>query len=112
MLRKQLFSAEEVQAIDEDYHDAGLEPAEVAMMDFAHKLTLHAHAVTQEAIDALRAYGLSDADILDVALVAAARNFFSKVLDAVGAEADAVYMELEEGLRKALTVGRPFGEVD
>jgi hypothetical protein len=32
------------------------------------------------------------------------------MLDALGAQADAVYAELEPGLRDALVVGRPIGE--
>lgn len=41
-------------------------------------------------------------------ILAAWRNFFSKLLDAVGAEPDAAYQELESALREALTVGRAF----
>ena len=51
---------------------------------------------------------LSDAEILDVILAAAARNFFSKILDATGAEPDAVYLDLEPQLREALVKGRAF----
>lgn len=112
MLRSKFFSAEQVEAIVRDYHNAGLEPAEVAMMAFAEKLTLNAYKITEKDIDELRAHGFTDAEILDIALAAAARNFFSKLLDAVGAEPDAEYLKLEKGLRKALAVGRPFGEGD
>jgi len=42
--------------------------------------------------------------------VAAARNIFSRVLGAVGAEPDPEYLDLDAGLRQALAVGRPFGE--
>jgi hypothetical protein len=66
--------------------------------------------VTQEDVDRLRGLGLSDADIFDVVAAAAARCFYSKTLDALGAQADAVYAELEPGLRDALVVGRPIGE--
>ena len=78
------------------------------MMAFAEKVTLNAHAVTKEDLDGLQAHGFSDEDILDFALATAARNFYSKVLDAVGAEPDALYLKMEERLRRALTVGRPF----
>lgn len=110
MLRANFFSAEQLEAIVRDFRNAGLEPAEVAMMAFAQKVTLHAHEVTPQDIADLRGHGFSDAEILDIALAAAARNFYSKVLDAIGAEPDEVYLKLEEGLRRALTVGRPFGE--
>jgi len=59
----------------------------------------------------LRKAGLTDDAILDVALAAAARCFFSTVLDATGTEPDAAYRtELEPDLRQALTVGRPIAE--
>jgi hypothetical protein len=46
-----------------------------------------------------------------VALAAAARCFFSTVLDATGTEPDAAYRtELEPDLRRALTVGRPIAD--
>ena len=61
--------------------------------------------VTQEDIDAAAPLGLSDGEIVDVVLAAAARCFFSKVLDALGARPDARYAELEPGIREALTVG-------
>ena len=92
-----------------DYRHAGLEPAEVAMMAYAEKIVLNAYKVTPEDIDGLRAHGFSDADILDIALTAAARSFFSKMLDAVGAEPDEKYLDLQPELRQTLTVGRPFG---
>ena len=79
------------------------------MMAFAEKITLNAYKVIPEDVDALRVHGFTDADILDIVLTTAARNFVSKTLDAVGAEPDAAYMDLEQPLRETLTVGRPFG---
>jgi hypothetical protein len=66
--------------------------------------------VTPEEIDGLRAQGFSDADILDIALTAAARSFLSKTLDAVGSDPDDRFMELPPDLRETLMVGRPHGE--
>ncbi|MFN8597910.1 MAG: peroxidase-related enzyme [Anaerolineae bacterium] len=108
VLRKNFFTAEQVVAILRDYRQAGLEPEEVAMMALAEKVTLEAQSVTPQDIENLRGYGLTDAEILDVILAAAARNFFSKVLDAIGAEPDAVYLELDPQLREALVKGRAF----
>ncbi len=66
--------------------------------------------MTAEDIEQLRRHGLSDAEVLDVAMTAGARSFFSKVLDAVGADPEKRYEALlEEGLRVTLTVGRPVG---
>ena len=52
----------------------------------------------------------SNADILDVVLAGAARSFFSKALDALGAEPDAKYAGMDPALRDALTVGRAIAE--
>jgi uncharacterized peroxidase-related enzyme len=90
--------------------DAGLVPADVAAMGLAEKIVDDATSVTDADLDRLRICGLSDADILDVVLAAAVRCFFSKVLDAVGAQADPAFAELEQALRDALTVGRPIAE--
>ncbi|WP_315096609.1 peroxidase [uncultured Cellulomonas sp.] len=61
-------------------------------------------------LDELRGLGCTDDEILDVVLAAAARCFFSTVLDAVGARPDAAYSQLDASLREALTVGRPIAD--
>jgi uncharacterized peroxidase-related enzyme len=97
-----------VRALVDDYRSADLEPADVAVMDLADKVASDATSVSRDDVDRLRALGLTDSEILDVVLAAAARCFFSKTLDAIGAEPDASYSELEPGLRDTLTVGRPI----
>jgi uncharacterized peroxidase-related enzyme len=99
-----------LRAIVENYRSAGLAPEDVAVMDLADKVARDATSVTQDDIDGLRTLGLSDSEILDVVLAAAARCFFSKVLDAMGAEPDSSYSELEPRLRDTLTVGRPIAQ--
>ena len=59
-------------------------------------------------LDELRALGWTDDEVFDVVLAAAARCFFSTVLDAVGAQPDATYAQVDASLREALTVGRPI----
>ena len=105
VLRKNLFSAEQVEAIMRDYRAAGLPPAEVTMMAFAEKMTLHAYQITADDVQGLKAHGFSDEEILDIALVAAARNFFSKTLDALGAELDPELLAQEPELSRALVKG-------
>jgi alkylhydroperoxidase family enzyme len=109
LLRKNGFSIEQLRTITTDYRNAGLEPAEVAMMEYAQKVALRAYEVTAEDVTRLRAHGFTDSEILDIALAAAARCFFSKLLDAVGAEPDEAYAELAEALADVLPAGRPFG---
>jgi uncharacterized peroxidase-related enzyme len=99
---------ETVQAIATDHRAAGLADADVAVMDLAEKVAADATSVTGADLERLRALGFTDADILDVILAAAVRCFFSKVLDATGALPDRGFAELPEGLRDALTVGRPI----
>jgi uncharacterized peroxidase-related enzyme len=108
VLRSGIFTNEQVKAIALDYRHAGLEPSEVAMMAFAEQVTTRANSVTAEDVEGLRRHGFSDTEILDIALVAAARCLFSKVLDAVGAAPDEAYLSLDEGVRRTLAIGRPF----
>ncbi len=77
-------------------------------MDFAEKVAADAADMTAADVAELRASGRSDDGILDVALAAAARCFFSTVLAAMGAEPDAAYRtELEPELYEALAGVRP-----
>jgi uncharacterized peroxidase-related enzyme len=108
LLRKNFFSADELMAIVRDFRNAGLPPEEVALMSFAQKLTTQAHQVGEKDIEELRGFGFSDEEILNVVLAAAARNFFSKTLDTLGAPPDEAYLELEPELLEAFTLGRPF----
>jgi hypothetical protein len=93
ILESKFYDRRQLEAIMRDFTDAGLDEADVAIMAFAEKVALHAHRVTPEDVDALRGYGLADAEVFDVALTAALRCFFSKVLDSMGAEPDEVYRE-------------------
>jgi uncharacterized peroxidase-related enzyme len=86
-----------------------LDEVDRAVLELADKVAADATTVTREDVDRLRALGLSDADVVDVVLAAAARCFYSKTLDALGVEPDAAYQDLPADLRDALTVGRPIG---
>jgi alkylhydroperoxidase family enzyme len=86
----------------------GLDETDRAIMRFAERVVDDATAITPADVDELRVHGLSDAEITDVVLAAAARCFFSKTLDALGAQPDASYAELPEELRVASVVGRPI----
>jgi uncharacterized peroxidase-related enzyme len=99
LMDKRFLSPDAVRAVVSDHGGAGLDEAEVAVMDLAAKVVEDATAVEQADIDRLRSLGLSDQDILDVVLAAAARCFFSKVLDALCAEPDGKYAELDPALR-------------
>jgi uncharacterized peroxidase-related enzyme len=101
---------EPVREIAIDHHAAGLDEVDVAVMDFAERVVDDASSIGEADRQRLRELGLSDEDIMDVALAASARCFFSKTLDALGVQPDASYRELEPELREALVVGRPIAD--
>lgn len=94
-----------------DHRTAGLDEIDVAVMDLAGRVVEDATSVGDAELQPLRDLGLSETEIMDVVLAAAARCFFSKTLDALGVRADASYLALEPALREALVVGRPIAEV-
>jgi uncharacterized peroxidase-related enzyme len=102
ILIKNGVGVDQLRAILTDYHDAGLEPAEVAIMDFAERIARSADEMTQADVDALRALGLEDVEILDITLTATMRCFASKTFNALGAGSDAVYDDLEDQLSDLL----------
>jgi len=111
VLRDQFLPAGQVRDAAIDHHWAGLDPLDVAVMDFAEKVTRSPASVTSDDVQPLRDAGLSDQDIVDVTLATAARCFFSTVLEALAVQPDPAYTDLlEDDLREALTVGRPIAE--
>jgi uncharacterized peroxidase-related enzyme len=108
ILAEQFLGSDTVREIAADPGAAGLDAVDVAVIELAEKVAGDATAVTQDDIDRLRSLGLTDEDILGVVVAAAARCFFSKVLDGLGVEPDREYQALDPALRDALTVGRPI----
>lgn len=87
---------------------SSLAPVDRAVMTLAERVVDDATAISDADLDELRSLGLSDVEIMDVVLTAAARCFFSKTLDALGVQPDASFAELDPAFREALTVGRPI----
>ncbi len=108
VLRKNGVSAGQLEAIVHDYHNADLTEKEVAMMDYARKVVREASSTTPEDFDRLRSLGWTDEDILSITLAAAARSFVSKVFDALHADPDPYYKDLDEETHHALIGKRPF----
>ena len=86
----------------------GLDEADRAVVELAEHVVDDATSITEADIDRLRTLGLSDGEIVDVVLAAAARCFFSKTLDALGAEPDSAFAGLDSAFLDALVVGRPI----
>lgn len=110
ILNEQFLTAKQLCAVVVDRQEAGLDEVDVAVMDLAEKVADDALQVREGDIQRLRGLGLDDTEIADVVYAAAARSFFSKTLDALGAQPDTVYRQLEPELQQVLAVGRPIAE--
>jgi alkylhydroperoxidase family enzyme len=93
-----------------DHRAAGLDEVDVAVMDLAERVVDDATSIDDADLQRLRELGLSETEIMDVVLAAAARCFFSKTLDSLGVLPDASYRRLAPELRDALVVGRPIAD--
>lgn len=99
-----LFTPEQLLLIALDYHRAGLPEAEVLMMDFAYRIGTDPTEITDADTLALRDAGFSDREIVDIALAAAARNYYSRAIQALGVEVE-VPAVLDAELAEALVRG-------
>jgi uncharacterized peroxidase-related enzyme len=99
-----------VAQIATDHRAAGLDEVDVAVMDLAEQVAGDATSISEADLQRLRGLGLSQEEVMDVVLAAAARCFFSKTLDALGVQPDSSYRQLAPGLRQALVVGRPIAD--
>ena len=108
LLDRDLASPEDVIAVATGGPAPALDETDRAVAEVAAKVARDATGVTADDVERLRGLGLKDDEIVDVVLAAAVRCFFSKTLDALGAEPDARYAALAPDVRDALTVGRPI----
>ena len=77
---------------------------------FAAQVAVDAPNLDEGDVAGLRWHGLSEEEVLDVILTAAARCFFSTVLDATGTRSDPVLRDrLPSRLVDELASGRPAG---
>ena len=84
---------------------------DAAVYTFATKVARDASTVEQADVDDLRAAGLTDADVADVVFAVAARAFFTKVLDGLGARLDQeTAATFHPDLLRAMVVGNPVGD--
>ena len=108
ILAERFYDPDTVQALVVDHHRAGLDAVDVALMDFAEKSASDATSVTEDDVQRLRDFGLSERDILDVVLAVAARCFFATVVESLAAGPDPeLQAALPRELRDALMVARP-----
>lgn len=103
----EFFPADEVVAMARGETPPSLTPAEAALMRFSRIVARDASSVTADHVADLKAHGYTDAQVFDVAAVAAGRAFFTKIVESLGVATDAPLEEMDAELRAALTVGRP-----
>jgi len=97
-LRANAMDEDQLRRAAVDYREADLSPADVAVMAYAEKLSTDAASMTDADSQELRDLGFSDRQIVDITLAAAARNYFSRTLQALAVPLDEV-----PGLSPALT---------
>ena len=68
-LRAELGDRQLAEAIKQDYRQAPLDPATLALLDFAVKLTRDAHTCSEQDLEQLRGHGFSEEDIVDAVAV-------------------------------------------
>jgi len=77
------------EAITEDWATAGLDPRRAAMLRFTETLTRTPSRAERADVDALRAVGFADRDILHIVEVAAYYPYVNRVADGLGVELEA-----------------------
>jgi alkylhydroperoxidase family enzyme len=103
---REFFTDEQILAIAEGRLDGVLGVAEQCLVTFARQIARDASRVTAAHVRSLAQHGYTDAEVFDIAAVAAGRAFFTKLLDALGVEPDSPFLALDTAFRRTLTVGR------
>ena len=92
--------------IAHDYRSAGLDQKDLAMLEYAEKITLYPSQASEMDVDRLRQAGWSDEEILDIAAVTSYRNFITRMADALGVELTEDYKNLRRDYLESLMVGK------
>ena len=86
-----------------------LPDVDVTIVEFARQIAKDATKVTSGLVDRLKyRHDLTDAEVFDIAAIAAGRSFLAKLLDGLGVETDATWKVLDPDFRKHLSIGRPM----
>jgi uncharacterized peroxidase-related enzyme len=73
-----------IEALQTDYRQAYLTPANRAMLDYTHKLTLTPWDMTKADVQTLRNHGFSDRAILDINQITAYYAYVNRIADGLG----------------------------
>jgi uncharacterized peroxidase-related enzyme len=98
-------------AIAENPSGDGLGEQDRAVYNFAAKVAVDASSIGQNDVDVLRGLGLTDPEVADVVFAAAARSFFTRVLDGLGAQLDVQTAgAFAPEILESMVVGRPVAD--
>ena len=85
-LRSETDNQKLVDEIAEDWTTSSISPVQMAMCEFANKLTENPNKVNEKDIELLRSYDLSDKDISQIVQIIAYFNYIYRVADGLGLE--------------------------
>jgi uncharacterized peroxidase-related enzyme len=85
-LRSVVQSDDQRRAVQEDYRAADLTRREVALLDFAVKLTQSPSVVRKDDLDVLRGHVFNDHQVVDAVHCIGYFNFITRVLDGLGVD--------------------------
>jgi len=79
--------------VKEDHRSASIDGATRALLDFAVMVTRDATKVTPRDLDALRAQGFRDEDIVDAVEIIGFFNYYARMANALGVEPEPHWAE-------------------
>lgn len=101
-----MLGREQALSVRRNYREAGLSEQQVEMLAYAEQIVRDASKIGEADIARLRAVGLSDLNIADIALAASFRSFMSRYFDAVGATVEDDFLDADPAVRDEMAVGR------
>lgn len=84
-----------VAALQTDYRQASLSPADRAMLDYAYKLTVTPWEMVEADVQILSRHGFSDRAILDINQITAYYAYVNRIADGLGVPLEDFWQELE-----------------
>ena len=99
-LRSAVESDEQRQAIQDDYHAAGLTAREAALLDYAVTLTKDPRGAARVDLDVLRRLGYTDDQLVDAVQCIGYFNFINRVLDGLGVDPEPGMRYAEAGVER------------
>jgi uncharacterized peroxidase-related enzyme len=87
---------------------ASLTAAELAMVSFARKVASDASSVDARDVEELKRHGFTDGEVFDISAAAAARAFWTKLVESLGVEAEPPFRTMSSTFKNTLAVGRPL----